>query len=71
MATQRTQVVVPTAINILTLVNDSVIAARRAGDPVNISLPSIRKRARLVVNEENALQVAATAPTVDPADYTR
>lgn len=71
MATQKTQVIVPTAINVLTLVNDAVIAARRAGEPVNIALPSIRKRARLIVNEEGALQVAATASTVDPADYTR
>lgn len=71
MATQKTQVIVPTAINVLTLVNDSVIAARRAGDAVNIALPSIRQRARLIVNEEGALQVAATTPTADPADYTR
>ena len=71
MATQRTQIIVPTAINVLTLVNDSVIAARRAGDPVNIALPSIRKRARLIVNEAGSLQVAATTPTVDPATYTR
>lgn len=71
MTTKRTQIIVPTAINVLTLVNDSIIAARKAGDPVNITLPSIRKRAKLIVNEEGSLQVSVVAPTSDPADFTR
>lgn len=69
--TRRTQVIVPTAINVLMLVNDSVIASRKAGDPVNIILPSMRKRAKLIVNEEGSLQVSVDVPKVDPADFTR
>ena len=70
-ATRRTQIIVPTAINMVTFVNDAIIAARKAGDPVDIRLPSIRNRARLIVNEEGSLQVTATAPAPDPKDYTR
>jgi hypothetical protein len=71
MSSTRTQIIVPTAINVLTLINDSVIAARKANDPVDIALPSIRKRARLIVNGEGTLQVTTSSPTADPKDYTR
>ncbi len=68
---RRTQVIVPTAINVIALVNESVITARKAGDPVAVVLPSLRQRAKLIVNEEGALRVDVSVPTIDPANYTR
>jgi hypothetical protein len=68
---RRTQVIIPTAINVLTAVNDGIVASRRAGDDVNISLPSFRKRARLIVNEEGALQITTDVTTTDPTTFTR
>lgn len=55
---KRTQIIVPTAVNLLMFVNESIIAQRRAGDDMQLYLPSIRKRAKLAVNGEGSLQVS-------------
>lgn len=57
---KKTQLIVPTAINVLMFVNDSFITSRRAGDDMTLSLPGIRKRAKLIVNSEGALQVTVS-----------
>lgn len=68
---KRTQIIVPTAVNILMFVNESMIASRRAGDEMTMSLPSIRKRAKLIVNGEGALQVSVDVPGEPASTYTR
>lgn len=68
---KATQVIVPTAVNVLMFVNDSMITSRKAGDEMTLSLPSIRKRAKLIVNGEGALHVSVKVPGEPASTYTR
>lgn len=67
----RTQVIVPTAINVVTLVQDSILASRRVGQEATVSLPTLRARARLIVGGIGSLHVTADDTVVDPATFTR
>lgn len=68
---KRTQVLVPTAVNMLMFINDSFITSRKAGDDMTMVLPSIRKRAKLIVNSEGSLQVSVDVPGSPASTYTR
>jgi hypothetical protein len=68
---KRTQVLVPTAVNTLMFINDSFITSRKAGDDMTVVLPSIRQRAKLVVNGEGSLQVSVEVPGEPASIYTR
>ena len=68
---KRTQVLVPTAVNMLMFINDSFITSRKAGDDMTVVLPSIRKRAKLIVNSEGSLQVSVDVPGAPASTYTR
>ena len=67
----KTQVIVPTAINVLTLVNDSILESRRASAPMQVSLPTLRDRAKLIVNGTGSMHIVVNAGTVDPSTFTR
>jgi hypothetical protein len=53
----RTRVIVPSAINVLTMVNDNLVKNRRRGLPGVVELPSLRRRAYMIVNETGLLPV--------------
>lgn len=62
----RTRLITVTAINMLTMVNDFILKNRRRGFSAELELPSLRERARLVVEENSVLPVVEDddTPTV-------
>lgn len=68
---KKTQVIVPTAINVLTLVNDSILASRRENTPMAVTIPTLRERAKLIVNGTGTMHVVVTDGAVDPSTFTR
>jgi len=68
---QKVQVIVPTAINVVTMVNDSILAARRQDRPMSVTLPTLRERAKLIVNGTGSMHIIVNEDTVDPSTYTR
>jgi len=52
------QVVVPTAINVVLLANENIIYNLSKGQPSDLTLPSLYKRAFLVVHETDEVVVA-------------
>jgi len=70
MATERIQLIVPTAINVVTAVNDVLITLHREGLPAEISLPSLRRRAILIVNEVGVLPLQMIVPS-NSTDFNR
>lgn len=67
---KRTKLIVPSAINILTLVNDNLVQNRRRGLPGVVDLPSLRRRAFMIVNETGLLPVKEQDTDSD-TDFTR
>jgi hypothetical protein len=51
-------VVIPTAINVLLLVNENIVFNLRKAQPSDLTVPSLYKRAFLVVNETDEVAVA-------------
>jgi hypothetical protein len=51
-------VVIPTAVNVLLLVNENIVFNLRKAQPSDLTLPSLYKRAFLVVNETDEVAVA-------------
>ena len=49
--------VIPTAINVLTVANDAFLIARRQGFTGTVELPSLRRRARMIVHRIGVLPV--------------
>lgn len=70
MANQRVQVIIPTAINVLTATNDALITRAKADLTAQIDLPSLRRRALLMVKEIGVLTVQQDVP-VQETDFTR
>lgn len=52
--------IVPTGINLLTYVNDTLISARRRGFDGTIELPTLRERARAVVHGTSLMKFDET-----------
>lgn len=69
--TKKTQVIVPTAINMVTFVNDSILAARHQNTPMAVTIPTLRERAKLIVNGIGSLHVVVDDGAVDPSTFTR
>ena len=57
----RTVLVIPTAINVVTLVADTLTAAIRDGLVASVTLPSLYRRAKLVVNESDVVPVVVVS----------
>lgn len=70
MAQDRVQVIIPTAINVLTATNEVLITQARAGKPTTMDLPSLRRRALMIVKEQGVLTVQLDVP-VTTTDFTR
>ena len=69
--TVKTQVIVPTAINVLTLVNDSILVSRRQNTPMSVIVPTLRERATMIVNGTGSMHIVVYDGAVDPATFTR
>jgi hypothetical protein len=69
--TQRKQVIIPTAINMVTFINDALLTSRKASDEMSVSLPSMRDRAKLIVNGTGSLHVVVREPTLNASSFTR
>jgi hypothetical protein len=52
------EIVIPTAINVLLLVNENIVSNLRKGQISDLTLPSLYKRAFLVVNETDEVAIA-------------
>jgi len=70
MATERTQVILPTAINVVTAVNEVLITRKKEGLATEIDLPSLRRRALLIVKEAGALSVKMVVNSTE-TDFNR
>jgi hypothetical protein len=53
----KTRLIIPTAINVLTMVNGALLANLRRGTDATVDLPDLRTRARLILNETGVLPV--------------
>ena len=62
--------IVPTGINVVAYVNDTLIAARRRGFDGEITMPSLRQRAKAVVHTATLLKLEATTPTTSVGVFT-
>jgi hypothetical protein len=51
-------VVIPTAVNVVLLVNENVIFNLRKAQPSDLTLPSLYKRAFLILNETDEVAIA-------------
>jgi hypothetical protein len=70
MARDRVQVIIPTAINVLTAMNELLITRAKAGDATDVTLPSLRRRALMVVKETGVLTIQLDVPNTE-TDFTR
>jgi len=70
MATERVQVILPTAINVVTAVNEVLITRKKEGLSTEIKLPSLRRRALLIVKEAGALSIQMLVKST-ATDYNR
>jgi hypothetical protein len=51
-------VLIPTAVNVLLLVNENLVFNLRRAQPSDLTLPSLYKRAFLIVNESDEVAIA-------------
>lgn len=65
----RVQVIIPTSINVLTAVNDVFLKESRDGTDLSITLPSLRRRALMIVKEMGVLPIQTVVPP--DTSYTR
>lgn len=70
MAKDRVQVIIPTSINVLTATNESLVSRAKADLPAQIDLPSLRRRALMIVKEQGVLTIQQDVP-VEETDFTR
>ena len=70
MANERIQLIIPTAINTITAVNEVLITRKKEGLSTEIQLPSLRRRALLVVKEAGVLAIQMIVPS-NETDFNR
>jgi hypothetical protein len=68
-APARVKIIIPTAINLLTAVNEILISQQKLAMTPAVELPSLRRRALLVVNETSSLPITTVA--VPTGNFTR
>jgi hypothetical protein len=56
------QIIIPTATNMLTLVNDEVVRQRKNSKPTVLNFPDFRRRAWQMVRETSILPVGNLFP---------
>lgn len=52
-----TKLIIPTSINMLTLANETILRNYRRGQAAELTLPSLRRRAKMIVAEEGMVAV--------------
>ena len=52
-----TDIIIPTAINVVLMVNQNIVQNLRKGQASDLVLPSLYKRAYLIVNETDEIAV--------------
>jgi hypothetical protein len=70
MANDRVQVIIPTAINVITATNEVLITRAKDNTTPEIELPSLRRRALMVIKEQGVLSIQVDSP-VSGTDFTR
>ena len=70
MAKDRVQVIIPTAINVLTATNEVLITRAKNDLTAQIDLPSLRRRALMIIKEQGVLTVQMDVPSAT-TDFTR
>lgn len=63
----RVTLIIPTSINVLCAVNEGIVQNRRRGLQGEIVLPSLRKRAKMIVDEAGVLPIKEVVP--EAGDY--
>jgi hypothetical protein len=53
----RIDIIIPTAVNTVLMVNDNIMSNLRKGKASDIALPSLYKRAYLIVNETDEVAI--------------
>lgn len=66
----RVRLIIPTAINVVTMANEAILKNFRQGTDGIITLPSLRTRARMIVDEAGLLSVKETLEET-PLYFTR
>ena len=57
------KLIIPTSINLLNAVNENFVRQNKAGQDLEMSLPSLRRRALLVVREVGTLPIREVTAT--------
>lgn len=71
MADARVQLIIPTAINMITAVNEVFVTRHKAGQPIEVDIPTLRRRALMVVKESGVLALQMTFPPDNTRDFNR
>ena len=58
----RIDIMIPTAVNTILMVNDNIVTNLRRGQAADLALPSLYKRAFLIVNETDEVAVVRKEP---------
>ncbi len=53
----RIDILIPTAINVVLMANDNIVTNLRRGQAADLALPSLYKRAFLIVNETDEVAI--------------
>jgi len=53
----RIDIMIPTAVNTVLMVNDNIVTNLRRGQAADLALPSLYKRAFLIVNETDEVAI--------------
>lgn len=64
------KLIIPTAINQVTYLNQALISARRRGFTGEITVPTRRERAKAAILESKLMRFEETVPVVDAGEYT-
>lgn len=65
-----TTIIVPSGINLLAFVNETLVSARRRGFDGEVILPSLRERAKAVVYESSLMRLDVFETTVAVGELT-
>ena len=57
------QLIIPTAINLITHVNETIVSSRRRGFDATLTLPSLRDRAKAAHYESSVMAVETVLDT--------
>lgn len=65
-----TKLIIPSAINLLAFVNETLVSSRRRGFDGEVTLPSLRERAKAVVHEVSLMKLEVSETTIAVGELT-